>query len=86
MIIFQILYEASSTDDADMAELVDATDLKSVGTLLPCRFDPGFPHHKKAPERVLFFITYCFKILYCFLNRYDFDNIFFEIILFSIYP
>ncbi len=28
-----------------MAELVDATDLKSVGTLLPCRFDPGFPHH-----------------------------------------
>ena len=31
---------------ADMAELVDATDLKSVGTLLPCRFDSGFPHHK----------------------------------------
>lgn len=29
-----------------MAELVDATDLKSVGTLLPCRFDSGFPHHK----------------------------------------
>lgn len=28
-----------------MAELVDATDLKSVGTLLPCRFDSGFPHH-----------------------------------------
>ncbi len=32
------------SNNADMAELVDATDLKSVGTLLPCRFDPGFPH------------------------------------------
>lgn len=38
-----------------MAELVDATDLKSVGTLLPCRFDPGFPHHLKALENQGFF-------------------------------
>ena len=38
-----------------MAELVDATDLKSVGTLLPCRFDSGFPHHKKTPFQRVFF-------------------------------
>ena len=39
-----------------MAELVDATDLKSVGTLLPCRFDSGFPHHKEAPRYEVFFL------------------------------
>ena len=43
-----------------MAELVDATDLKSVGTLLPCRFDSGFPHHLKALENQGFFVL-CVK-------------------------
>lgn len=41
-----MLWIKATSNDADMAELVDATDLKSVGTLLPCRFDSGFPHHK----------------------------------------
>ena len=43
---------------ADVAKLVDATDLKSVGTLLPCRFDSGFPHHKKTPFQRVFFLWY----------------------------
>lgn len=41
-----MLWIKATGHEADMAELVDATDLKSVGTLLPCRFDSGFPHHK----------------------------------------
>ena len=43
-----------------MAELVDATDLKSVGTLLPCRFDSGFPHHIQVIENNIFSLTYFF--------------------------
>ncbi len=48
------------SNNADMAELVDATDLKSVGTLLPCRFDPGFPHHTPFGkyQRVFFYKKY----------------------------
>jgi hypothetical protein len=30
--------------EADVAELVDARDLKSLGGRPPCRFDPGRPH------------------------------------------
>ncbi len=30
---------------ARVAELVDAQDLKSCGSLLPCRFDSGPGHH-----------------------------------------
>jgi hypothetical protein len=33
---------------ADVAELVDATDLKSVGPKGPCRFDSGRPHQIKV--------------------------------------
>ena len=33
-----------------MAELVDATDLKSVGGQPPCRFDPGRPHRRPRGE------------------------------------
>ena len=29
---------------AGVAELADARDLKSRGTKIPCRFDPGFRH------------------------------------------
>ena len=32
-------------EDAGVAELVDARDLKSCGTQIPCRFDPGLRHH-----------------------------------------
>ena len=32
-------------DNAQVAELADAQDLKSCGTFLPCRFDPGLGHH-----------------------------------------
>ena len=31
-------------DDADVAELVDARDLKSLGGRPPCRFESGRPH------------------------------------------
>ena len=31
---------------AGMAELADATDLKSVSTKLECRFDPGYRQKK----------------------------------------
>ncbi len=34
-----------SLDQAGMAELVDARDLKSLGAQALCRFDPGCPHH-----------------------------------------
>jgi hypothetical protein len=33
-------------DQAGMAELVDARDLKSLGAQALCRFDPGCPHHR----------------------------------------
>jgi hypothetical protein len=32
-------------DEARVAELVDATDLKSVGGQPPCRFESGPGHH-----------------------------------------
>lgn len=35
-----------SLDQAGMAELVDARDLKSLGAQALCRFDPGCPHHR----------------------------------------
>jgi hypothetical protein len=35
-----------SLDQAGMAELVDARDLKSLGAQALCRFDPGCPHHE----------------------------------------
>ena len=34
-----------------MAELVDARDLKSRGTLVPCRFEPGFRHQNRCRTR-----------------------------------
>lgn len=34
---------------AGVAELVDARDLKSRGSLLPCRFDPDLRHLIKIP-------------------------------------
>ena len=40
---------------ADVAELADASDLKSDGTYLPYRFEPGHRHHRErqAPLRGL---------------------------------
>src|SRR3954471_20115437 len=43
-----------SLDQAGMAELVDARDLKSLGAQALCRFDPGCPHHeswRRKPPR-----------------------------------
>ncbi len=57
LFLMYVLFIKCYQTDADMAELVDATDLKSVGTLLPCRFDSGFPHHKK-PALVAGFLWY----------------------------
>ena len=34
--------------NAQVAELADAQDLKSCGTFIPCRFDPGLGHHDGA--------------------------------------
>ena len=39
-----------SLDQAGMAELVDARDLKSLGAQALCRFDPGCPHHESCAE------------------------------------
>jgi hypothetical protein len=36
---------------AGVAELVDATDLKSVGRKLPCRFDSGHRHHWNSRQQ-----------------------------------
>src|SRR5262249_6934972 len=36
-------------DQAGMAELVDARDLKSLGAQALCRFDSGCPHQHKRP-------------------------------------
>jgi hypothetical protein len=38
------------THHAGVAELVDAPDLKSVGPQGPCRFDPGRPYQRFAPQ------------------------------------
>ena len=37
-----------SVVNADVAELADARDLKSRGSYIPYRFDPGHRHHKMA--------------------------------------
>ena len=38
----------SVVNNAQVAELADAQDLKSCGTFLPCRFDPGLGHQIAA--------------------------------------
>ncbi len=55
---------------AGMAELADATDLKSVSTKLECRFDPGY-RQKKMQLTVVScvflsesFFTVCFDRIY----------------------
>ena len=35
----------SERELAGVAELADAQDLKSCGTIIPYRFDPGLRHH-----------------------------------------
>ena len=50
---------AQSIEDAGVAELADAQDLKSCGTYLPYRFDSGRRHEKRDVDyQHLFFVIY----------------------------
>ena len=40
-----LVYNTQAAENASVAELADARDLKSRGTQIPYRFEPGFRHH-----------------------------------------